>query len=271
MKLYDIFNGVSQENELVAAIVYSLIDYINLFGGTAAQYEDYLLSRFNFLESLSLSKVVRIIDVPFSASGYSRWLDKNPYWKGSREARSAWALDVAKDQKTLAALRAKHFLPGAPVGEETVSVPYYAVIPTLVGSDKDVKALGGKIPLLYTNQIAGEIREFFNTVPEFKQKSPLRCEGMRLFVGERIIAPRFAEEVMMYFRSTLGNLLLTDTNTLQLPKNCNTNQHFECLSKKNLVFSPVLLPVVLYGASSELDYCDAFIEEKEASLVPHPI
>lgn len=266
MKSYDIFNGVSQENEMVAAIVYSLNDYINLFGGTAVQYEDYLLNRANFLESLSLSNVVRIVDVPFSASGYSKWLNKKPYWKGSSEARSAWALDVAKDQKTLAALRAKHFLPGVPVGEETVSAPYYAVIPTLIGSDKDVKALGGKIPLPYINQIASEIREFFNTVPEFVQKSPIRCEGMRVFVGERIIAPRFADEVMMYFRSTLGNLLLTEANTFQLPKDCNTHQHFECLNTKNQVFSPVLLPVVLYGASSELDYCDAFIEKNEGFI-----
>lgn len=263
MKAYDIFNGVAQENELVAAIAYSLNDYVNIFGGTAAQYEDYLLGRHNFLESLSFSNVIRVIDVPFSPSGFNHWLAKNPYWNGNQEARSAWALDTAKDQKTLTLLRAKHFLPGAPVGEETASVPYFLIIPALVGSDEDIKALGDKIPISLLESIASEIRSLFKAVPEFRKKSNLRCEGMRLFIGERIIAPRFAEETMMCFQTLLDGLLLTDSNIFQLPKDFNTHQLFECLNTKNTVFSPMLLPVILHGASSELDYCSGYLEKQE--------
>ncbi len=248
---------------MVAAIAYSLNDYVNIFGGTAVQYEDYLLSRHNFLESLSFSNVVRIIDVPFSPSGFNHWLAKNPYWKGSQEARSAWALDIAKDQKKLTMLRAKHFLPGAPVGEETGSDLYFMVIPALVESDEHIKALGSKIPIYLLESIASEIRSFFKAVPEFREKSKLRCEGMGLFIGERIIAPRFAEEVMTYFRTLLDGLLLTGSNIFQLPNDFNTHQLFECLNTKNTVFSPMILPVILHGASSELDYCSSYLEKQE--------
>lgn len=266
MKAYDIFNGVAQENELVAAVIYSQNDYKNIYGGTADQYQDYLLSRHNFLDVLSMGTVVRIIDVPFNDSSYSRWLSQNTYWKDSRESRSAWALDIAKDPKLLSMLKGKQLFPRAPVGEETISVPYFAIIPTLIGSDKDVKALGGKMPTSFLEEIAGEIKSFFKAVPDFKQKSRLRSEGMRVFVGERLVAPRFIEEAALSFQESKDILLQTNSSVFQLPKDCNTYQLFECLNTKNLVFSSVLLPVILHGASSELNYCDGYIEEKQGRI-----
>ncbi|MGB9803687.1 MAG: hypothetical protein ACPLUI_07730, partial [Desulfofundulus sp.] len=72
-----------------------------MFSRGIEEYKDYLINRHYFLEELKENEAVRVVHVPFDRELYSRWLRDNPHWEDGAEARSAWALEVAKDPAAL--------------------------------------------------------------------------------------------------------------------------------------------------------------------------
>jgi len=264
MKSYGIFDGAAREDTLVAAAVYYYPDYEAIHGSGVDSYRDYLLRRHNFLMGLAAKEPVRVVHVPFDPERYASWLRKNAHWQDGPEARGAWALEVAKDPAELNSLLEKHpALPAAPLEEELTTSVLFGAVPAFFVDSDEAAAAGRRLPRERLADVAKELRAFFAEAPDFQRISPLRCRGLRVFVGERLVPPERAVEAEEALEDTALEMLDGSEQLLPVPAGCRvrrTDFPEEVDEGKN-VFAPLLLPVVLAGAASEVEYAESLLEE----------
>ncbi len=257
MKSYNIFPGISREDELVAAPVYFPEDY----PGDPEEYKDYLLERDAFLCDLAHTDAVRIIEFPFSAPRFKKWLASNPQWEkvDVYEAHSAWALDVAKDPGELAAVvKERPCLPAPPFGEEIGTLVLYGIVPTVLEIDATVNPMGGRLPEELTNLVLAEFRRLLSACPPYRRLSRLRCTGLKVHVGDRFVAPDAAEEFEDYVRS--GAVRDLEEPVLHVPRRFRPHT-VDGNYEGEALFTFSLLPVVLVGSGVELDYCEGLFKK----------
>lgn len=102
-------------------------------------YKDYLLNRCYFLEELRENEAVRVIHIPFDRELYVKWLQDNPSWEDGGEARSAWALEIAKNPAILERVLFLHPVLPAPLLDEEFSVLiFYRVIPVVIKTSDEI-------------------------------------------------------------------------------------------------------------------------------------
>ncbi|SHE99418.1 hypothetical protein SAMN02745218_01242 [Desulfofundulus australicus DSM 11792] len=254
---------------MVAAAIYLPHDYIAMFSQGMDDYKDYLLNRHYFLEELRENEAVRVIHVPFDRERYVKWLQDNPYWKDGAEARSAWALEVAKNPAALEEVRSRNpVLPAPPLDEEFTVLVFYGVIPVVMEMPDEIPAVSGRLPHEDVEQIALEAREFFSGVPEFKWLSSLRCRGMRIFAGERLVAPPNASAFEDYVNDTVREMLNTREIVISVPSTCRVRRLDleDDLTGERPLLVLLLFPLVLAGAASEIEYCEDLVEESEGKM-----
>ncbi|WP_353928702.1 hypothetical protein [Desulfofundulus kuznetsovii] len=234
-------------------------------------YKDYLLNRHYFLEELRENEAVRVIHVPFDRERYVKWLQDNPHWEDGAEARSAWALEVAKDPAALEEVRFRYpVLPAPPLDEEFTVLVLYGVIPVVMETPDEIPAVSGRLPHEDVKQIALEAREFFSGVPEFKWLSPLRCRGVRIYAGERLVAPPKAGTFENYVNDAVREMLNAGEIVIPVPPACRVRRSDleDDLTGERPLLVLLLFPVVLAGAASEVDYCEDLVEESEGKIGP---
>ncbi|HOV78801.1 MAG TPA: hypothetical protein PK728_01725 [Bacillota bacterium] len=264
IRTYDIYQGIAAEGSLVAAAVFSLEDFKEM-GRSLDEYKDYLLERQNCLDVISC-RPVRIVHVPFDKETYKNWLKKKPYWAKKRESYSAWALDVAKNPKVLSALLEKHpVMPSPPVEEETGILTLYGIIPVFIENKNEIQLMAESLPHGTLSRIAANVRSVFAVVPDFKPLSPFRSRGIRLYVGDRFIPPFKAEEFERIF-CDVNRILRYPDNIVPVPAKCKIQP--EGVGQKEMLMLSVLLPVIIVGASADLDYCERLLDELRWEVEP---
>lgn len=111
-------------------------------------------------------------------------------------------------------------------------------------------------------QIAHEVREFFSEVPEFEWLSSLRCRGMRVFVGERLVALSKAGAFKDHVTKAVLEILNAGESIMSVPPACRVRRSDlleDDLAGERSLFALLLFPVVLVGAASEIDYCEDLV------------
>jgi len=250
VKSFEIFEGTAREDDLIASLIFFQEDY----GKDIEDYKDYLLSRENFLLNLSMRQPVRVIDVPYNKQMFEEWLGQNPYWRNNlQEAKGAWALDAAKDDKKLLNLHAKYpVLPYPPRNEEILTDTLYATMSMVVGKKEDVLIYSKKLPYDKLTKIQLILKKYFHQVPAFKQLSLLRCRGACFAVGDRLILPFSMEKAS----SCLETKLSADVSDgiISVPRSMRIRVSDIDICD-NLFITIVLLPIIFKGAASEIIYC----------------
>lgn len=273
IKAFGIFPGVARKDNLVAAAVYQLEDYAKYFGGGVEEYKDYLLSRHLFLAELfGESGPLRVVHVPFDAGEFLSWLEANKVWRDDPEGHSAWALDVAEDTATMLRLREKYpILPGVPLDERFVVEVFYVAVPLIVKTREDLALLGNKLAQENLTEVAEEFRELFEDVPAYERVSPLRCRGLRVAVGNRLIIPERVDDITEYLEELRQEEIgyLEEGGVVKIPRKYRARQSDLALDGKTNVFLPVFLPVVVAGANSEVRYADWVLREN--SVLEEPV
>ena len=263
----DLFIGAAQENNIIAVVIFSLDDYINIFGLTIADYKDYLLKLQGFLEDISLDDPVHVVRVPFDLNHFDRWIKQNPQWDGKLEGYGMWALEVAKEPETLASLLAqKSVFPAAPEWERFVVMPLYGVALAMIEDEEDFSWLCGRLPGNRLCNVIEKVRQFFSDVPSLKPFSKLRCKGISVFVGDRFIPPPALEEAEEHF------IEVTEIDTpmlvLPVPRQIRiTRSMLDLDLSEGFVLLPVLFPLVIAGANEDVQYCENLLVEN-GGLMP---
>ncbi|MCL6559246.1 MAG: hypothetical protein K6U74_10700 [Firmicutes bacterium] len=259
IKTYDVFQGIAREDNFVVAAIFSLDDYKEM-GHTLDNYKDYLLQRQSCLDEF-IYEPVRVVHVPFDRETYEQWLKKNPYWAGTPESYSAWALDMAKNPTALSVLSDKYpIMPAPPMDEEITSLVLFGVIPALISDKDEARLLAGRLPKEVTDGVLNEFKKIFYAVPGFERLSPLRCRGAKIYVGECLIPPFRVEE---FEAACSENILLNLPGGIApVPGRCRikVSELQTGLPSEGLAMAPVLLPVVVVGAAAEVDYCEYLVD-----------
>lgn len=253
----------------MAAAVYQPDDYMVMFSRGIEDYKDYLLNRHYFLEELKENEAVRVIHVSFDRERYSRWLQDNPHWEDGAEARSAWALEVAKNPTVLEEVRSRHpVLPAPPVDEKFTVLVLYGVIPVVMDAPDEIPAVSGRLSHEDIERVALEAREFFSNLPEFERLSPLRCRGMRAFVGDRLVAPPKAGAFEDCVNGAVREMLSTGETVIPVPPACRVRRSDleDDLAGEMPLLVLLLFPLVLAGAASEVDYCEDLVGENKGKM-----
>ncbi|NHM26251.1 hypothetical protein G7K71_04405 [Desulfofundulus sp. TPOSR] len=256
---------------MVAAGIYLPEDYTAMFAQGIEDYKDYLLRRYNFLQELTEKEAVRIVQVPFDREWYVKWLRNNPHWEDGAEARSAWALEMAKNPAALEKVLSLHpVLPAPPLDEELTVLVFYGIIPVVLEDLREVGAVSGRLPHEDIERIALEARQFFADVPEFSMLSPLRCRGMRIFVGDRLVAPPKARAFEDHVKDAAWELLNTGEIVIPVSSACRVRRsdlEDDLAGEGPLLLLP-LFPVILVGAASEINFCEDLVEESQGNIGP---
>jgi hypothetical protein len=263
MKSFGIFDGAAREDSLVAAAVYFYPDYEAIYGSGVDSYRDYLLRRHNFLAGLAAEEPVRIVHVPFDPECYAFWLRNNAHWEDGPEARGAWALEVAKNPAALGGLFEKHpTLPAAPVEEELTASVLFGAVPAFFAGPDEGAAAGRRLSRRHLAEVAKELRAFFAEAPDFQRLSPLRCRGLRVFVGERLVPPERAIEAAGSLEDAAKKALAGSDPILPVPSGCRVKRPDfpDDVGEDRGIFAPLLFPVVLAGAASEVEYAGKLLE-----------
>jgi len=266
MRSYGIFDGVAREDHLVAAAVYFPEDYA-AFYGSQEDYQDYLLERHNFLEDLYLDEAVRVVHVPFDMADYRRWLTGNTAWTEGPEARSAWALAQAAGEDALEALKQKHpLLPAAPREEELVVSVFFGVVPVLLAVRDDLARIGKRLDSGRLTRIADVFGRNLPGAPVFRRLSPLRCRGMRVFVGDRLTHPVHIDDVETALEKQAAGTVDQPGNILAVPKPYSLSRPDFALEQDSVIFTPALLPLVLVGADDAVNYAENLLESLHGEM-----
>ena len=268
MPVYGIHEGVAREGNVVAAAYYMPEDYGRLFGKGLEEYKDYLIERQDFLEGIKNTEAVKIIHVPFDPDDYKEWFKKKVAWLDGSEARSAWALEKARDPAALRELYEKYPVrPAAPVEEKREARAFGALVPLFLAEEDEVRAAGRRLPREQLLSFASELKEALAGTEEYTKISPLRCKGVRMFIGERFVPVSRADEAENILEQEA--LKLADNEgtdaIMNVPSPCRVRgSEVPCGEEEGgFVLLPVVLPVVLVGSVSELDYCERLLEDAE--------
>ncbi len=255
-------DNVARRDGLAAAVIYLPEDYAALHGGNGDSYEDYLLRVESSLEEIE--GPVRVVRVPFDPAAYRAWLAAGAGWRDCPEARAAWALSVAEDPAGLAALRKRcPVLPWPPVEEAVEVRVLYGVVAVLLEGESDVSALGRCLPRDLLEKAAEGLRGFLPPVPPFRVLSPLRAEGARVLVGDRLVHVGRMGEV----EELAEDMVSSETGSVfAVPRalRCRRSD----LGEQYPVIVAALLPVALHGAAGDVRYWDAFLAEHEGDIGP---
>lgn len=263
----NLFTGVVQENDILAATIFSLDDYVSIFGGTVDDYKDYLLKLHSLLRNVSLDEPVHIVRVPFDYNRFDRWIKQNPQWKDAQEGYGIWALDVAKEPETLASLLAqKPVFPAAPEWERFVVMPLYGITLAAIENEEDFSWLCGRLPEDKLRNVTEKAKQFFSDVPALKPFSRLRCKGISVFVGDRLIPPPALDEAEEHFVEVTE--IDTPRPVLPVPRQIRiTRSMLDLDLSEGHVLIPVLFPLVIAGADEDVQYCGNLLEEN-GGLMP---
>jgi hypothetical protein len=257
---------VAREDHLVAAAVYFPEDFA-AFYGSKEDYQDYLLERHNFLEDLYLDEAVRIVHVPFDPADYQTWLKAHNGWTEGQEARSAWALARAVDEDALNTLKKKQsFLPSAPTGEELVVSVFFGVVPVLLAVKDDLARIGKRLDAGRLTRVADAFSKQLPGAPAFHRLSPLRCGGMRIFVGDRLTHPVHIDDVETALEKQVYQVLEQPDSILAVPRPYSFSRPDFALEQDAVIFTPALLPLVLVGADDSVNYAENLLESVHGEL-----
>lgn len=276
MRSLGIYDAVAREDNLVAAAMYFWDDYKEMFKGSVEEYKDYLLERHNFLENLKAAEPVRVVHVPFDPAEYFRWLENSSCWRNGPEARSAWVLDAVKNPEVMERLLKKRpVIPAAPVEEELETLVIFGAVPVVLASEEEAMLIGGRLPRRYLLNVVLEFRRFFAEVPDLQRMSRLRYRGMRLFIGERLVMPDSMSEAEEFLEDEVLKLLPGKERFVPVPPDCRVRrfklpQEIGCVENGEIsvVFCPLMLPVVLVGASADIEYCRALLADESGVIEP---
>lgn len=268
MPVYGIHEGVAREGNVVAAAYYTPEDYGRLFGKGLDEYKDYLIERQDFLDGIKNTEAVKIIHVPFDPDDYKEWFKKKVAWLDGSEARSAWALEKAKDPAALRALSEKYPVrPAAPVEEKREARAFGALVPLFLAEEDEARAAGRRLPRERLLSFASKLKELLAGTEEYTKISALRCKGVKLFIGERFVSVSKTDEAEDILEQEA--LKLADDEgadaIMNVPSPCRVRgSEIPCgEEEEGFVLLPVVLPVVLVGSVSELDYCERLLEDAD--------
>lgn len=256
---YGIFDGVAQKDHLVAAAVMGLEDYISTYGGTADDYLDYLLNLEYALEEAE--EPCRLVRFHFDIEDYQAWL-KDSGWIDSPDARSAWALEVAQDERKLAEIKKKWpVLPAAPEEEKEVINVLYMVVPVICTSAEEVSRLTGQLGTEKIIKLQETLAKEMPFLPPYKKLSSLRANGAALLFGDRLIMPPNADEVAGHFISTQLDI---KKGVACVPRHYRIKKT-ELLKKVNEfpILAACLLPVVAVGGREDVDFLLGWLVESD--------
>lgn len=270
--IYGIHEGVARDGNIIAATFYMPEDYVQMFGKTIEEYKDYLLERHIYLEEMIDTEPVKVTHVPFDPGDYARWLEENSFWRDSSEARSAWALEKAKNPAALRALSEKYPVrPAAPVEEEREARVFCVLVPLLLTDEDEVRLAGRRLPREHLSALASELKRIFAGAEEYTKISSLRCRGMKMFIGERFVPVSDADEAETLLEQEA--LKLVDDESagpfLSVPPSCRVcgSKLLDSVRGDKFALVPVMLPVILVGSASELNYCENLLEGEELEQV----
>ncbi|MGI9862727.1 hypothetical protein SDD30_15225 [Moorella naiadis] len=256
---YGIFDGVAQKDHLVAAAVMGLDDYISIYGGTTDDYLDYLLNLEYALEEAE--EPCRLVRFHFDREDYQAWL-KGSGWIDGPDARSAWALEVAQDERKLAEIKKKWpVLPAAPEDEREVTNVLYSVLPVICASEEDVSRLAKQLSAGKIVKTQENLMKEMPSWPVFRKLSALRASGAALLLGDRLILPSVADEVADYYINA----------QLELPKGVACVPRRFRIKRAELlneisgypILVGCLLPVVAVGGREDVDFLLEWLDESE--------
>ena len=188
------------------------------------------------------------------------------------EARSAWALEKAKDPAALRALYEKYPVrPAAPVEEKREARVFCVLVPLLLTDEDEVRLAGRRLPRERLAALASELKNIFAGTEEYVKISPLRCRRMRMFIGERFVPVSDADEAETLLKQEA--LKLVDNESagpfLSVPPSCRVRGS-ELLDsvrgKDKFALVPVMLPVILVGSAFELNYCERLLKDTEEEI-----
>ena len=258
MKAYGIFDGVARDGFLVVAAVYDFAAWQKITGSSdPEEYRDFLAQQEESILEEEQEGPGYVVRVPFDPEAYSAWLRENAYWQDGPEARSAWALEVARDPEARRRLEARFpALPRPPENVEGVDT-YYAVLLVCAEQVEDVLALA---PALGEPALArlGEALESCMPLPlPFRRISHLRVEGVRFVLGNRFLSPPEAQRVRELFET---NVLSLDEGVWEVPRRYRIRR-----SQLEIVRWPAVVPVVLPVAAHGGRDCLAFLNEHVAA------
>lgn len=254
----DFFSGIVIRNNLVAATIYFWEDFKTIFNTDDIEvYKDYLLQRDHFLKDLAYTPV-RIIDVPF---------DLKRFEQSQKRTHNEWAWEVANTPEQLDMLLAKYpFIPEAPKKEGIACATLMAVLP--VTFDKESFNLANNpIPVEQLNLLISKIETYFQ-LPQLKYLSNHRCKGAGFSVGDRFISFSLVEELDNYiinriFRENKADKILSLPDDFGRFSFKNKN-YFKKIEEA--YFTVIILPIAVFGASLEIDYCSAVLTKKEGEM-----
>ncbi|MFX4261161.1 hypothetical protein ACOBQJ_03055 [Pelotomaculum propionicicum] len=245
---FDFINGVARKDSLIAVIIYHPDDFKEIFGN--ASYKDYLLQTHLVINGLIESEPVRVVKVPFSKTDYSKWLARNKYWEEGPEARTAWALD-----KAVKISKKKEYVlvPEPPLGELISGITLLGVAPVSVMDDSELKSLYSEFSDDLVTNIASELVNFFPGMKKFSKLSRYRCEGIHVCPYNRLV-PLDVKEAVEPNMGVLLDFEEGDTMRFVIPE-------FDLSIEEGLSINIAMLPVLLIGPKTEMDFCRAYMRE----------
>lgn len=256
MKTYGIFDGVARDGVLVAAAVYDFATWQEITGSSdLEEYRDFLAEQEAKIAAQDAPAYV--VRVPFDPEAYSAWLRENTFWRDGPEARSAWALEVARDPEARRRLEARlPALPRPPENVEDVDV-YYSVLLVYAERPEDVLALAPALggPVL---ERLGEV--LWSCVPvslPFRRVSRLRVDGLRFVLGNRFLLVPAAQEIEDLFEAAVRSL---EGSVWEVPRHYRIRR-----SQLEGVRWPVLVPVLLPVAAHGGEDCLMFLNDHTAA------
>lgn len=232
-----IYDGIAKSDHLVAASVYLPRDFSRVFG-SKSDYGDYLIYRFRKL--VEIDPPANIIEFPFDYDLYDDWLKQNAE-VDSEENRCLWAVEVAKNKEVLEYIKLKHpVMPREPSHEETTL--FIGYIPATTHTE--VKILP---------EIFDKIINLFPPLPAFKRLSLLRSSGVVILVGDSFAGMEGIQNLTEYLMDyvnrhvRIGAYDGKKVEVVKIP--------FRFKARNKTPDSPVFLPILICGASHDVQYC----------------
>lgn len=264
----NIYEATVQSGRSAASAVYFPEDLAKIMPGK--DYKDYLLERGFLLAELAEKEAVRVVEIPFDAALYRKWLARSGL-ADSPEARGRWALHAAGDPEIMKALEKKHpTLPMPPIGEATEALTVFIPVAVTAASPQEAKRISRRIPEASAVRIARAVEALFPDVPGYQWLSPLRSRGLKAVAGNLLVPGQTHASTARLANAMVLTEALAEpvkADVLELPGEVRIDgfDDFADLDPGEVYSLLAVLPVVLVGASWDVRYAVRAVDKRGAS------